>query len=271
MDTNASTTLSRSDNPVVAPSGASAVARTGGDAGAVAVSETAALISMVERAARDPNVDVDKFERLMAMKERVEAKAAERAFNEAVSAAKAVIPPIFKNKVVDFTSQKGRTNYRHEDLAEVARVVDPVLTENGLSYRFRSSQEAGKIVVTCILSHVAGHREETTLTAAEDHSGNKNTIQAIGSAATYLQRYTLKLALGLAASADDDAKAVSVAAMGGTISEEQEDQIREALEATGSDIPRFCAYFKLDKLSDLPASKFKDAMTALGKKKRASP
>ena len=31
-------------------------------------SEGASIIQMIERAARDPNVDIDKFERLMAMK-----------------------------------------------------------------------------------------------------------------------------------------------------------------------------------------------------------
>lgn len=171
-----------------------------------AQSEAGALISMIERAARDQNVDIEKFERLLAVKERVEAAAARRAFNEAVSMAKGEIPPIIKNRVVDFTSQKGRTHYRHEDLAGIASVVDPILNKHGLSYRFRSTQDGNRVTVTCILSHKDGYAEETALSAGEDHSGNKNAHQAIGSAATYLQRYTLKLALGLSASNDDDAR-----------------------------------------------------------------
>jgi hypothetical protein len=140
----------------------------------------------------------------MLMKERVERHQAEREFNAAIAAAKLEIGPIVKNKKVDFTSAKGRTNYRHEDLAEIARTIDPILARNGLSYRHKSEQAGQKLRVTCIVSHAGGYSEKTTLEAAEDHSGNKNTIQAIGSAATYLQRYTLKLALGLSASADDD-------------------------------------------------------------------
>jgi hypothetical protein len=172
-------------------------------------SEGAAMLSMIERAARDPNVDVDKFERLMLMKERVEKEAARKAFNAAASAAKNDIPPVFKNRVVDFTTQKGRTNYRYEDFAAVANAVDPVLKKNGLHYRFRSSQNGQRLAVTCILSHDGGYFEETTLEAPEDHSGNKNAIQAIGSAATYLQRMTLKLALGIATSNDDDGRAAN--------------------------------------------------------------
>jgi uncharacterized protein (DUF3820 family) len=48
-----------------------------------------------------------------------------------------------------------------------------------------------------------GHSESTTLSAAKDGSGNKNDIQARGSAATYLQRYTLIGALGLTTANED--------------------------------------------------------------------
>jgi hypothetical protein len=169
-------------------------------------SEGAAMLSMIERAARDLNVDVDKFERLMLMKERVEKEAARKAFNAAIAAAKGDIPPIFRNREVDFTSAKGRTNYRHEDFAGIARIIDPILKQHGLTYRHRSEQTAGLLRVTCILSHDDGHFEETSLEAPRDDSGNKNPIQSIGSAATYLQRYTLKLALGLSTSNDDDGR-----------------------------------------------------------------
>lgn len=224
--------------------------------------------AVIERAARDPHVDIEKFERLLAIKERIESKDAQRAFNEAVAAARGAIPPIAKNKLVNFTSAKGTTNYRHEDFAEVARTIDPHMAANGLSYRFRAEQSGQKIKVTCILSHAMGHSEETTLEAAEDHTGNKNSIQAIGSVATYLQRYTIKLALGLAAGADDDGKAVTSSQ---TITEEQAEKIKAALDRTEGDLPRFCAYYRLDKLTDLPASKFSEAMSVIenAAKKRA--
>jgi hypothetical protein len=165
------------------------------------------LLAVIERAARDPTVDVDKMERLFALMERREAKAAQQAFNAALAKAKGEIPPIVKNRLVDFDSQKGKTRYRYEDFAAIAEAVDPVLQANGLSYRFRSSQpERGRLRVTCVISHDNGFSEETSLEAGEDTSGNKNPVQAIGSAATYLQRYSLKLALGLAATTDDDGR-----------------------------------------------------------------
>jgi hypothetical protein len=232
----------------------------------VIVSEAAAIISMIERAARDPAVDVEKFERLMALKERAEAMAAKKAFNAAIAAAKGEIGPILKNKVVDFTSQKGRTNYRHEDFAEVARTVDPVLNKYGLSYRFKTTQAGGKLVVTCIVSHADGFSEETTLESGEDHSGNKNSIQAIGSAATYLQRYTLKLALGLAASdKDDDGAGPSRVDV---VSDDQREALQNRIIEVGADPQKFLQFCGVERVGDLPARDFQKAMSALDAKAR---
>lgn len=154
----------------------------------------------------------ERLKQLMDLQERWEKSEARKAFDAAIAAAKAEIPVIHKNRTVDFTSAKGRTYYQYEDFAEVARTADPVLSKHGLSYRFRTSSKPGEpVVVTCILAHRSGHYEETTLDAARDDSGNKNSIQAIGSTLTYLQRMTLKAALGLAASADDDARGAGAA------------------------------------------------------------
>jgi hypothetical protein len=51
---------------------------------------------------------------------------------------------------------------------------------------------------------VKGHHEETTLSSSPDDSGGKNSIQAIGSAVTYLQRYTLLALTGLATREQDN-------------------------------------------------------------------
>ena len=177
-----------------------------------APAQVADPLAIVARLAENPNVDPDKLVKLYELAERSRTARAKEAFNAAISAAKGEIGPIYKNKTVDFTSQKGRTNYRYEDFAEVARTVDPILAQHGLSYRHRATQNGSRLSVTCILSHREGHSEDTTLEADNDNSGNKNAIQAVGSTATFLQRYTLKLALGLSASTDDDARSAKTEA-----------------------------------------------------------
>lgn len=54
------------------------------------IAPEASIFSVIERAARDPNVDIDKMERLIAMREKELSRVAEQAFNEAMKAAQAV-------------------------------------------------------------------------------------------------------------------------------------------------------------------------------------
>lgn len=167
------------------------------------------MVRMIERVVMSPDADLDKLERMLAMKERMDAQSAKIAFAHALADVRAEIPPILKDATVDFTSAKGRTHYRHETLAGIAKAIDPILSKHGLSYRFRTSQGQGGVCVTCIIQHSAGYAEETSLSGAPDGSGSKNSFQAVGSAVTYLQRYTLKAALGLSAERDDDGQSAS--------------------------------------------------------------
>ena len=212
----------------------------------------------------------ETLEKLLALQERWEANQGRKAFDEAMSAAKAEIPVILKNRTVDFTSSKGRTHYKHEDLAEIARTVNPILGKHGLSYRFRTSAAANEVSVTCIVSHRLGYFEENTLVGRPDDSGNKNSLQQVGSTLTYLQRMTLKAALGLAAAEDDDACSSSNTGPSGPISEEQAAHIRKLADEVGADLAKFCTYFKIDAVPDLPASQYQRAVQSLEKKRAAA-
>src|SRR6185312_8762594 len=103
-------------------------------------------------------------EKLMGLQERWEANQARKSFDEAMAAAKAEIPAIARNR-------SGHNSKKYADFAAIAAVVDPILSRHGLSYRFRSAQDE-RINVTCVLSHKAGHSEETTLAAPADTTGN---------------------------------------------------------------------------------------------------
>jgi len=223
-------------------------------------------MDMLNRAVQS-GAGLDVIEKFMGLQERWEVNQSRKAFDNAISAAKAEIPNITKNREVDFTSPKGRTNYRYEDLGEIARVVNPILAKYGLSYRYRTASPANEpVTVTCIVSHRDGHFEENTLCAGRDDSGNKNSIQAIGSTLTYLQRMTLKAALGLAASNDDDGKNT-----GAKITEQQAKEIADKCgEVSETFHENFCTYFGVDTIADLPAKEYQRALVAIGKKKGAA-
>ena len=213
-------------------------------------------LAMLNRA-METGASMEVLEKFMSLHERWEAGNARKAFDTAISEAKAEIPPIVKNA-------KGHNDKRYANFAAIAGVVDPILSKHGLSYRFRTAQ-TDKISVTCVLSHRDGHSEETTLAGPADNSGSKNAIQAIGSTLTYLQRYSLIQALGLAATEDDDGRA---AGAGGAITDEQVERLQREIMDTDSDLPKFLRFFKIETLSDLPSSRLDEALKMLGGKRK---
>jgi hypothetical protein len=231
-------------------------------------------MEMIDRAVAS-GASIDVLERLMSLQERWEANQGRRAFDAAIAAAKAEIPIINKNRTVDFTSAKGRTNYRHEDMAEIAKTVDPILSRYGLSYRYRTAQDGKAVTVTCIVSHRDGYSEETTLSTGIDESGNKNATQGIGSAVTYLQRYTLKAALGLAASTDDDArKAEPAKATVEMMTASDYQQLQARVAAQGDDADKveafLCQKHGVETLHELTKPQWIASMAMLAKREAAS-
>lgn len=204
-------------------------------------------------AALERGADLTVLEKLMDLQERHERNQARKSFDAAVADAKSEIPVIIKNR-------QGH-NSKYADLGAFAAAVNPVLAKHGLSYRYRSEQDGPAIRVTCVLSHRDGHAEETTLSGAADATGNKNSIQAIASTLTYLQRYTLKLSLGLADSeGDDDGRAAGGDA---AITEDQLKELLALKDKSGADLEKLCTYFKVEALPDLRQSQFQNAKAAL--------
>lgn len=221
-------------------------------------------MAMIARAVSE-GATMDIVERLMALQERWEviqarneANLARKLFDAAIAAAKAEIVPVVRNAT-------GNNNKKYADFSAIARGVDPIISKFGLSYRFRTVQ-GDRINVTCILSHKDGHTEETTLSGPPDTTGNKNAIQAIGSTLTYLQRYSLVQALGLAAANDDDG------AKGGdgvAITDEQAGAITKLALEVSADVPKFLTYMKAESISDIPANQYQRAIDALNSKRKA--
>lgn len=145
------------------------------------------------------NLDIDKLEKLMQLQERWQAQQARKEFLNAISRFQAMCPPIEKTKRVAF----GNTKYSYAPLGEIAATIKKAMADNGLSHRWEIGEDADNIVVTCIISHVDGHSEKTTMKGGKDGSGNKNAIQSSGSTVSYLQRYSLIGALGIS-TADED-------------------------------------------------------------------
>ena len=143
--------------------------------------------------------DMANLEKMLELQERHDANQARKAFHEAMSEFKKTPPVLKKNKKVAY----GTTAYSHADLGDITGLINSALAEHGLNAIWKTDQTAG-IKVTCIITHELGYSQETSLSSPPDTSGGKNSIQAIGSTITYLQRYTLLALTGLAAHDQDD-------------------------------------------------------------------
>lgn len=216
-------------------------------------------MDMLDRAVQS-GASLEMVEKLMSLQDRWEKGRAVKAFDEAIAKAKAEIKPVVRNAT-------GHNNKKYADFAAISGAIDPVLGRNGLSYRFETNQSDKAITTTCILFGHGHSIPAATLTAPADMTGNKNAIQAIGSTLTYLQRYSLMQALGLAATHDDDGKAAGV---GVVIDEEQLKQIIALADDVGADKEKFCAVMKVPSLADIRANEFQRAVDLLNSKRKAA-
>jgi hypothetical protein len=187
----------------------------GGAAQVPAVQQQRAVATMATpadlvRYALDSGADLDRLERLMDMQIKWEANEARKAFADDMVEFKKHAPVIYKDKHVEFRTDKGVTAYDHATIGNVVEKLIGVLAEHGFSHKWTPARsDGGMVSITCVLTHRLGHSEETTLEAGLDQSGGKNNIQAMISTKSYLERHSLLAAVGLATkdTPDDDGRA----------------------------------------------------------------
>lgn len=256
-------------------------------------SEGGALVSMIERLAIDPRVDVEKLERLLMMQERVMDRNSKSAFMAAFSAMQPELPTIERNGRIVVYSKADRdrvggpppgavpqqqTPYAlFEDINEAVR---PILARHafGLSFRIGSTAD-GKITVTCILSHGAGHSEQTEMVLKHDASGSKNDVQAIGSSVSYGKRYTLLAILNISSrakiDADDDGNAAGTPTEKADdpnpmIDDDQATHIDSLITSTGANRDNILKAYRVADISGLRVSQYQDALAKLRAKQSAT-
>jgi len=207
----------------------------------------------------EKGAELDKLEKLMDLQVRWEQGNARKAYHEAMTAFKANPPEIDKNKRVKYQTSKGTTEYNHADLFNVTEKINTELSKYGLSSSWTTAQNEKMISVTCRITHVQGHSESTTLSAMPDDSGGKNSIQAIGSAVTYLQRYTLLALCGLATKEQDNDGQGTVT----YISDKQKSHLVDMMNSKGVDESKFLSYMNVESWEKIPEDQFQKALAAL--------
>lgn len=160
------------------------------------VGESSVLLTVIERAASNPAVDVDKMERLMAMHQEVLARQARAEYATALAEMQDELPV-----VAERGDAAGRYTYALWE--DINTAIKPVLKAHGFALSFRTDFTDG-IAVTGVLSHRGGHEERTTIKLPADSSGNKNAVQAVASSVSYGKRYAAGALLNLTSHGEDD-------------------------------------------------------------------
>jgi len=153
-------------------------------------------------AALQAGMTIESLRGIMDLQKEWESNEARKAYVSDMAAFKLNPPEIYKTKRVAFAG----TEYMHATIGDVAKAIVDALARHGFSHSWETKQDDGLITVNCKITHRMGHSESTSMQSAPDQSGKKNAIQAVASSITYMQRYTLLAACGLATMdmTDDD-------------------------------------------------------------------
>jgi hypothetical protein len=168
------------------------------------------------------------------------------AFAEIEAATKSANNPHFKSK--------------YADLSSVIDAVKPALVNHGLFYTQQPQPCEGGVGVRTVLHHSSGESLDlgTLFVPA-----NKQDAQGYGSALTYARRYGLMTAFGVPAEDDDGNAAVAAGAEprnGTKITDAQLATLQNYASGGVIDAARFCAFFQIGSLKDLPAARFDEAV-----------
>jgi hypothetical protein len=127
--------------------------------------------------------NVSAFERLVALKERMDDKDAERQFNAAFVKLQSEIPVIVAKTIIP---NRGK----YERFEDVMQAIAGPLQNNGFSVSFSQDFKENRILETCTLRHIAGYSQANSFAVRAGGKADSDT-QADCKAATTAKRNAL--------------------------------------------------------------------------------
>jgi hypothetical protein len=223
------------------------------------------MLAMMERLALNPDLPVEKLEKLLDMQIKIMAIEAEKEFAAAMARVQSQLPKVKRDRPNEQTGSKYAT------LEAIAQAIKPIYTAEGFSMSFSEAPSSENHVrVIGILRHKDGHKTEHYRDVAIDATGiagkvNKTTTHAEASSITYGRRYVTCLAFDVATGDDTDGNKP-----GDKITEEQAVRLRAMMVEFKVEEPKFLEALQLAKLEEMPAASFAAARVALKARAKAS-
>lgn len=238
----------------------------------------APMNSMFERVLLDPNLPMDRVEKLLEMKYRDEDRqrdqlredreyVAKTAYFSAMSACQKEIPVVTKNR------RNTHTKSNYADLAAIEEQAMPIIYDHGFGVSFQPDgyNELGELLIKWEISHSGGYVRNGIGAIPVDGAGakggvNKTGTQAFGSTATYGRRYLLCMLFNISTGDDRDGNFPPTednTGDGAPITEAQATVIRELIEKADLATDAFCKRWNIEAIPDVPASKFNEVVRSL--------
>lgn len=189
------------------------------------------LQAMVDRGITGENVEALKA--MVELKERVDAREAEKEFARAFASLQSDMPAVKAMRPVP--NKDGTLRYRFAPYEEIMEQAQPLLQKHGFAVSFSTDYAEGRLVKICTLTHTGGHSRSNKF-AVRIGGGppGSSDSQADGAASTYAKRFALCDALNIQIDHDTDARAE-----GDTILKEQAEELSHRVEMLGTDKVKF--------------------------------
>lgn len=227
------------------------------------------VLAVIERAALNPEIDVEKMKALFELQDRIMARKAEMAFNAAFAEMQSEMPEIAERGQIKVQNEVRSKYALFEDINDA---IKPILQKHGFAIMFKTATTKDTVSVIPILVHRDGHREVgEPVELGADTSGSKNSVQSIGSSVSYAKRYGLLALLNITTRGEDDDGNAGGAK---PITESQSADLQALLEETKTDKGRLLKYVsakarrEIKTLEQIPASLYADAVAAVRKQSK---
>jgi len=151
--------------------------------------------SLIARAI-DAGAGVDTLTSLYELRQRIDADEARREYFKALSSFQATCPEIKRTKKAG--------NFKYAPLDSIIKQLAGHTERFGFSLRFDEEAAPDGKTVHCIVTHIGGHSETSTVFVPTYVGMKTNLAQDAGGASTYGRRYAFSNAFGLVIDDDGD-------------------------------------------------------------------
>jgi hypothetical protein len=227
---------------------------------------------LIREVTNNPELSAEKLKILVDMRVQLEDRESERQFDAALLLAQNEIEAIAWDKKGE---KKGDKESLYVSYPKMEKTIRPIRKKYGFTQSWDS--EPGMtpdiVMLCCDLIHKGGHKRRYRTPMPIDGQGPKGggvmtKNQAVNAGTSYGMRNLEKMIWNIPVLVDKDDRDGNVVYE--PITPKQAADLKALAEETGSDIKKFCDYFKIDKIESLPASMYESAVKAFEKKRRAA-